>query len=363
MNGSVRLGTIAGIGIFVHWTFLLLVGWYAIYGLSTGGAGEAIYVVALLLAVFGCIVLHELGHALTARHYGIKTRDITLLPIGGVARLERMPEEPWQEFWVAVAGPAVNVAIAIVLFFVLLVYGGMEMLGQVQLIGGPLLVNLLVVNIGLVLFNLVPAFPMDGGRVLRAVLAGATGNYLWASQTAATIGKGFAILFGILGLFTQHFMLIFIALFVYLAAQEEANQAAVRSLFQGWPVREAMMTRFRVLAPEDPLSGAIDELLAGAQQDFPVVSEDRVVGMLSRQDLFRALNDGQRDQRVGDVAQATCQVAEDTEMLEPIMRRMRELGCSTLPVVHRGKLVGLLTLENIGELMMVQNAVQQVKRS
>jgi Zn-dependent protease len=210
MKWSWKLGEVAGIGIFVHWTFLLLIGYIVFVrfqmGDDTAGVIESI---AIVLAVFGCVVLHELGHALTAKRYGVRTRDITLLPIGGVARLERIPEDPVQEFWIAVAGPAVNVAIAALLFVVLLLWQGPEFFTQErveqEVYTGDFLVTLLGLNIMLVLFNLLPAFPMDGGRVLRAALAHFTGDYVRATQTAASVGQVMAILFGLLGLFGGNF--------------------------------------------------------------------------------------------------------------------------------------------------------------
>ena len=356
MKWSWRLGAVAGIGIFVHWTFLLLIGWIVLLHVRRGaGAGAAIAGVALVLAVFGCVVLHELGHALTAKRFGIRTRDITLLPIGGVARLERMPDDPSQELWVALAGPAVNVVIAVALFISLRLTASLWSLSDAARVGGGLVSQLMWVNVVLVAFNLLPAFPMDGGRVLRALLARRL-PYARATQIAATVGQGMAILFGIVGLFYNP-MLMFIALFVYLGAQEEAHHAQVRSLLSGIPVRDAMMTRFTVLGENDTLAAAVRELLAGSQQDFPVVRGGLVVGVLPRQDLVRSLAEQGQQARVGDVMRKDCSPVEDTEMLEGAFQRMRAANCPTLPVVRSGQLVGVVTLENVGELMMVHSAV------
>jgi len=359
MKWSWKLGSVAGIGIFVHWTFLILPPFIVAMEISNGGTTrDALEAMVLVAAVFGCIVLHELGHALTARQFGIGTRDITLLPIGGVARLERMPEDPWQEFLVAIAGPAVNVVIAVGLAVFLAVTGTLTQIWNVSFIGGPFLFQLLAINLFLVLFNLIPAFPMDGGRVLRALLAKATGNYVRATQTAATVGQVLAILFGIVGLFGSQPFLIFIALFVYMGAQEESHMVQMRSVISGVPVRAAMMTNFRTLAPHDPLSRAADELLAGAQQDFPVVDAGRVVGLLERKALVKALAERPHDSPVSAVMQADCRTVEDNEMLQATFERMQERGCRTLPVVRGGQLVGLVTLENVGELLMIHSARQ-----
>ena len=277
MGGSWRIGTVTGIGIYLHWTFLILLGWIGVsYVVRGDDLGDALHGIILIIALFGVVVLHELGHALAARRYGIPTKDITLLPIGGVARLERMPEEPKQELVVALAGPAVNVVLAILCVVGIVVFVGiakvvasvdagvnelgvlmenqqrLETLSDVPLVS--FLSNMLVVNVMLVVFNLLPAFPMDGGRVLRAVLA-MNMDYVRATQTAATVGKAMAVLFGFLGLFFNPF-LVFIALFVWLGAASEASMVQVKSGLHGIPVAQAMVSEFRTLAPHDQLGEA-----------------------------------------------------------------------------------------------------------
>ncbi len=361
MKWSLRLGSVAGIKIFMHWTFLLLVGWIYFSHLVRGQTVAMATLGALfILAIFGCVVLHELGHALAARHYGIHTRDITLLPIGGVARLERMPEKPAQELVVALAGPAVNVVIAAVLFTVLAVLGTLGNLLSFELVGGRFLVNLMMVNALLVAFNLLPAFPMDGGRVLRAVLATRM-DYRRATHIAATVGQGMAILFGIAGFFLNPFLL-FIALFVFLGAQSEAEMVGVQQTLRGQSVRDAMMTRFRTLPAEATLEDAVRELLAGSQQDFPVVSGNTLVGILMRNDLVRAIAEGGRQARVQSAMRQSCTVVEASEPLRAAFDKIRQGECSTLPVLQDGRLVGLLTLENVGELVMVSEAASQFER-
>ncbi len=360
MRWSTRIGALAGIGIYIHWTFWLLIAWIVVAHMVQGGSPEAaIASLTMVAAVFGCVVLHELGHALAARRFGIETHDITLLPIGGVARLARMPEQPLQELWVALAGPAVNVVIAAVVLVALIVLNKTAELTNLQPIGSGFLIGLMWINILLVGFNLIPAFPMDGGRVLRALLA-TRFNYMFATQVAAAVGQGIAILFAIIGLLVPGmWMLLFIALFVFLGAQQESQAAEVKSLLRGVPVRAAVVTRFRTLRDTDPLSTVVSELLAGYQTDFPVIdAQNGLVGILVRSDLMQALAQGRADATVGELMRPHCFTVDDNEMLERTFQRMREADCPALPVVHNGQLVGLITMENIAEWMMIHSALK-----
>jgi len=362
MRGSLRLGALAGIDLYLHWTFtLLLVGAFGFFLLTGFGVPAALAGLGLIVAVFACVVLHELGHALSARRYGVPTRDITLYPIGGVARLQRIPDHPHQELVVALAGPAVNLAIAALLVLGLVATGQTLMPGRGLLAPQEMFFqNLLWINLILVAFNMLPAFPMDGGRVLRALLAMRM-DYVRATQIAATVGQGMAILFAVVAIFVAfNPFLLFIALFVYLGAQQEASLALMKTAIEGLPVRSAMVTQFATLHPLDTLEEAVRLLLAGSDQDFPVVDGKKMVGVLTRKRLMHALAEGdERATRIQHVMGPVCEPAREGDMLDAAFRRMQEHDCPMLPVVRDEMLVGVLTAENVGELVMITSSVRQ----
>src|SRR5881409_444023 len=337
MKWSWKLGTVAGIGLYVHATFLLLLAWVGVTYWLAGGSAAALDGIAFILALFACVVLHELGHALTARRYGIRTRDITLLPIGGVSRLERIPDDPRQEVWVSVAGPAVNVVIAAALYAWLL-------LSQT--------------------WRPLSALPMDGGRVLRALLAMRM-DYVRATQVSAHVGQAMALVLGLLGLFTNPF-LVFIAFFVWIGAAQEASMVQMRTALSGIPVSRAMLTDFHTLAPEDPAKRVLELILAGSQQDFPVINGGQggrggqgghVAGVLLRSDVLKALAQRASDWRVRDIMRGEFEVVDAADMLDTAFARLQSCNCHTLPVTGSGALVGLLTMENVGEFLLIQSAL------
>ncbi len=360
MKWSWKIGTFAGIDVYMHATFLILIGFVA---LSYWGVSQSLLSVAegvgFILALFGCVVLHEYGHALTARKYGIKTRDITLLPIGGVARLERMPDQPQQELWVALAGPAVNVVIAAGLFVWLTLTSSMVPIWELSVSTGSFIERLIVVNLFLVGFNMLPAFPMDGGRVLRALLAMRM-EYTRATSMAASLGQFLAIVFGFIGLFTNPFLL-FIAFFVWIGAGQEASMVQMKSALGGIPVNQAMITNFSTLSPQDTLEEAVELILRGSQEDFPVTENGRVVGVLMRNDLFSGLKRHGNRAPVSEVMRRDFHTADSYEMLEVAFRNMQECQCHTLPVMHGGEIVGVLTMDNVGEFLAIQAALEPGK--
>ena len=356
MKWSLKLGRLLGIDVYLHFTFLLLLAFLGfVYWRATQNFGAALQSLAFIITLFVCVVLHELGHALMARRFGIKTRDITLLPIGGIARLEKMPENPMQEFWVALAGPAVNVVIAVLILAGLATTGGFTSVEIHGMTGGSFWQRLMVLNLFLAGFNLLPAFPMDGGRVLRALLALQLGLRR-ATSIAANVGQVMAIFFGFAGFFYNPF-LIFIGIFVYLGAQAEASMVEMQSALTGLRVRDAMMTRFCSLTAQDTLANAVEELLAGSQQDFPIIENDQLIGMLRRNDLVKALSEGRREDVVTKGMNPNCDTIDETSSLKNAVDVMRDQQCDTMPVTASGHIVGLLTMENISEMIMVNAAM------
>ncbi|WP_159587105.1 site-2 protease family protein [Chelativorans xinjiangense] len=359
MIWSFNIGRILGTTVRIHVTFLLLLVWIWFMHYRIGGAAAAWEGVAFILAVFACVVLHEFGHALAARRYGIRTPDITLLPIGGLARLERMPEEPGQEFVIAVAGPLVNVVIAVLIFLALGGSAGIEQMMQVEDPRADFLVRLAGVNVFLVLFNMIPAFPMDGGRVLRALLATRM-TWARATQIAANIGQGLAFLFGFLGLLYNP-LLIFIAIFVYLAAAAEAQNAQIRDIANSVLTGDVMVTEFAALDRSASIGEAIERLLATTQNEFPILDAyGRMEGLLTRNDMIAALKETGPETPVVGAMRTDLPSVHRRQSLTEGFRLMQEKNAPAVAVVDSdGRLVGLLTHETIGEMMMVRAAMPE----
>ena len=356
MNWSFPIGVVKGTVIRIHLTFLLFLVWIGVSHYAQGGQRAAVEGLLFITLLFACVLLHEFGHVFAARRYGVQTPDITLLPIGGVARLERIPEKPSEELVVALAGPAVNVVIAALLFLVLGGLPSMDDGTQVQNPGVGLLGRLAWVNITLVVFNLIPAFPMDGGRVLRALLAYRLG-YTRGTRIAAGVGQAVAFALGLAGLFGNP-LLIFIALFVYMGAAAEASAAQMRDAGRGMIASDAAETRFEGLSPTATVEDAVERLLRTSQHDFPVVDgAGRLRGVVTRDDMIRALRERGPDAPVLEVMRRDVPVLHHRQPLDEAMRTMREGGHPAVGIVDaEGKLVGLVTPENVGELMMVQAA-------
>jgi Zn-dependent protease len=359
MSWSWKLGRVAGIPIYVHWTFVILIVSIVLgYWLQSNSLMTALEGGGFILSLFGCVVLHELGHALAARRFGVPTIDITLLPIGGVARLQRIPERPIQELIIALAGPAVNLVIVGLLLFVFHVRFPGDAGDPQHLVQARFWPKILEVNAFLAGFNMLPAFPMDGGRVLRALLAMRL-PYARATRLAASIGQFMAIGFGLRGLCGGPPLLLLIALFVWIGAEAEAAQVEERIALKDVPVRTAMLTEYHTLMPLDSLGHAADLLLSGTQHDFPIVSDadHSFQGLLTRSDLMAGLARGGRDALAGDYAKTGIPSVEASSPLVAAIARLREGQGPCLQVVDQGETVGLLTLENVGEFLMVREAL------
>ena len=292
-----------------------------------------------------------------ARRYGIRTRQITLLPIGGVATMERMPDDPRQEIAVALAGPAVNLAIAVALWSWLSVSSSLLQVDKLSLTGGSFVERLMVVNIILAVFNLLPAFPMDGGRVLRAALSMRMGRYQ-ATQMAARIGQGLALWLGLLGLLYNPF-LVFIALFVWIGAAAEAGMEQVKSTLSHVVVGRAMLTDFQVLSPDDPLSHAIELTLSGSQKECPVRVDGTIVGVLTQDEMLKGLQARGENSRVGDWMQTEILSADINDPLQQVLERLQSCHCPLITVTDSGRLKGIVNMENISELIKIQAALQE----
>ncbi len=350
MQWSVTVGRIAGTAIRVHFTFFLFLVWIAANDYRSGGFEAAKSSIVFVLLVFACVVAHEFGHILTARRFGVKTPEVTLLPIGGVANMERIPEDPWQELLVAVAGPMVNVVIA----GVLILAGGVAIqdLQSIDVEQVTLVQRLALINVSLVVFNLIPAFPMDGGRVLRALLAMRLGPQR-ATEIAAKFGQVFAFLFAAAGLFVNP-MLVLIGMFIYIAAASELQANALRWFARGLTVADGMERTVLRLSADTLLSEAVEGLLASSQRTFPVVDAmEMPVGLLDRDDLLLGLKEKGPDAAVSSVMRKSGVTGVRVPLNDAVMEMNRQGLRSQIVVDERGELAGMLTLENVAEMMMI----------
>jgi stage IV sporulation protein FB len=356
MPWSITIARVAGSEIRIHLTFFLLLAFVALVDYQHGGAVAALRGVVLVVAVFACVVLHELGHALAARRYGIKTPDITVLPIGGLARLSRVPDKPIEEIVIAIAGPLVNVVIAAVLFAVL---GASDMSAMGHLADPTynLLAQVAGANVALVLFNLIPAFPMDGGRVLRAFLALRLDRRR-ATEIAARIGQGLAIVMALWGLYDNQFILVLIGFFVFVAAQSETGDVGLMESARHVPVDNAMIRVFQTLGPQATVDDAADALIRTTQHEFPIVDGGGFLrGILTRDAMIRAMKSQGRSTPVIEVMTKDIPAIRSGQSLDLGLRQMRDSQSPFLAVIDDGgHLVGYINRENLAEMMMLGGA-------
>jgi stage IV sporulation protein FB len=356
MSWSLNIGRVAGTVVRVHLTFLLFLAWIFAASYAASGAAAAWNTLVFIVLLFLCVLLHEFGHIFTARAFGVPTPYVTLLPIGGVAQLERIPEEPWEEFLIAIAGPAVNVVITFLLVYIAGASLQPSAAAAVDSTQIAMVDRLAIVNLFLAVFNLIPAFPMDGGRILRALLASRMG-YVRATEISASIGQFVAFALGFIGLLYNP-ILIFIAIFVYLAASSEAHMVALRAVSRGVPVSHAMMTKFATLSPEANIDDAVQTLLQTSQGEFPVIDgAGKPAGILDRGALIKALKQLGPDARVADAMSPEFPTIGHRTTLEQAFKLLQEKSVPGVGVVDAaGRLTGLVTSETIAEMMMLNDA-------
>ncbi len=357
MRWAYTIGQVAGTAVKVHATFLLLPAYWGYVGYLEGGLSTAVARALFILGLFVCVLLHEFGHILTARRFGIRTPDVILLPIGGVARLERIPDDPKQELRIALGGPAVTLAIAVLLYLGILVTNGNPTLRNPEIGPQPFATQLMWANVVLLAFNLIPAFPMDGGRVLRSLLARKLG-LVRGTRIAATLGQGLAVAGGLYAFSEQLPLLVLVAVFVFIGAGTEATSVETRVAGQGLQVQQMMVTDFRTIPVFATLAQAAELLLAGEQREFPVVDNlGRTEGLLTRDDLIRGLSIRGAGSSVQEAMTASAPTVPPTLPFADAMERLRTSGLPALPVVDgRGMLVGLLTRDNIADLLLIRRA-------
>lgn len=358
MRWSLYLGKIAGIKLFVHWTFLILVFWIIQMHVRAGySTKEILLALAFLVALFVCVILHELGHALTAKRYLINTSSINILPIGGVALLEGLPEKPSQELAVALAGPLVNVVIAGILFVILYLTGNWPgSIDQIEFGKGAFWVNLYTINLFLALFNLIPAFPMDGGRILRAALSFKL-DRVKATRIAANLGQILAIAFVIFGFYSNP-MLIFIGFFVFLGAQAEMAAVQMKYTLKGIKVSDVVMRHYTSLKPDEPVSHAVSVLLNSQEKAFIIMDNDEVKGSLSWKEVVSGLSKYNSDTLIDQIMNKEIIAINADEPLQDAIEKMQHAGDALFPVYSQKELVGVVNMENVTEFLAVQNALR-----
>lgn len=355
MPFSLTVGRLFGTAIRLHATFVLFLMLIAGVSFAWGGVGAAVATTSLILLLFGCVVLHEFGHILAARRYGVHTRDVVLLPIGGIARMARMPETPGQEIVVALAGPAVNVVIAGALFIAM---GGFPTAtATLQPTASGLVEQLFYANILLVLFNMLPAFPMDGGRVLRALLAMWKGHAL-ATRIAARTGQALAVAFGVLGLLSGNIILALVGVFIFLAASSENRAAGMMAALRGMRNGDAMVSHFVRLGRDSRLADAVECRLRTAQQVFPVCDgEGRLVGMLTRRTILAQLAKHGPQLPVVEAMDENLPGVHVRADLEHTAGLLQQRNLPAVGVVDDGeRLVGLITPDTLDDLVIINRA-------
>ncbi|REJ76227.1 MAG: site-2 protease family protein [Acidobacteria bacterium] len=358
---SLRIGKLFGIDVFIHWSFWLLIIWILYLQISGGGGiFEAVWATGFIFALFACVVFHELGHALTAKRFGIGTKDITLYPIGGVASLEKMPDEPWRELLVAIAGPAVNLAIAALLLVYFAAAGTFPDPSALEsaenLSDVPFLFTLFTANLIVAVFNLIPAFPMDGGRALRALLSLMMAKPA-ATRIAAAVGQILAVVFVLLGFYYNPWLII-IGLFVFLGAGVESAGERTKTALSGLTVEHALMRRFTSLSPFDTLGTAVEALLNSQETDFVVLDMDEPIGLLTRSEIIKGLTEKGPEARVSSFMNREFFVVGPELNLSDFLQEVASHKSDVALVMKDGELLGMIDRENVEEKLLVERALR-----
>ena len=359
MKWSLYMGKVSGIKIFIHWTFLFLISWILISNFQHGkNLASALYTISFVLAVFVCVTLHELGHALTAKYFKYHTRDITLLPIGGMARMDEIPENPKHELLVALAGPAVNILIALLIYPIVYWFGKIPTFFSVVFnTGDTFLFSLLVVNLALAIFNLIPAFPMDGGRVFRAILSFFMSR-VQATTIASRTGQVIAVAFFFIGLFYNP-ILALIGIFIFIMAQTENDYVKSKSILHDYTVKDVMMKKFYSLDAFDTIDDAVKGLLDVQATDFLVMEKGNVIGTLNRNGIIRGLAEKGKEASVLHAMNTKVKFLNPDMPLDKIFLHFKSNGSSLFPVLQNDKLIGVVDTNNILELIMVKTVSEK----
>ncbi|MGB3058029.1 MAG: site-2 protease family protein [Candidatus Omnitrophota bacterium] len=353
MRGSFRLARIFGIYIDIHFTFFLLL---LLFFILLGPRG-----LILILGVFFFVTVHELSHSLVALRFGIKVTKITLLPIGGVASMAEMPTKPYQELLISLAGPLSNLAVVVIFYFPLYFFLGEETLmyplrvitGQAPFSGNfNILAHIYWINLILAVFNMIPAFPMDGGRVLRSILSYRMG-FKAATGVAVRLGHIFALLFGYIGIVHGHIFLLLIAVFIYMAASSEGIQVDVQETIKKFTVRDVLARSFVHVGPETTLAQVLELMFHTHQEDFPVLEDGQIKGFVTRREVIQGVHIKGKDASVSEIMRKDIPVVKTTTRLHDVQNLMIKYNTSAMPVERSGHVIGVVTLDDINRVYMV----------
>ena len=372
MGGAFKIGRFSGIDVRVHWTFLLLLAFFAFIGYGASGSLlGALTAIVVIVALFFCVLLHEFGHSLVAQRLGIGIHSITLLPIGGVSNLESLPEKPADEVKISVAGPLVSVVLALVFFGVGLLLGAVPSTPADPFTGfgsvGQFFFYLGYLNAVLAVFNLLPAFPLDGGRILRGLLATRLGA-VRATDVASVVGQVFAAAFFLIGLLGGDILLALVAVFIFFGASGEAQMVKQRELTRGLTVSDVMgnKPRTETVTPNHTFGQVLELVIHGYQEDFPVLDDGKLVGMLTRDEIMAAAHSPERYSSVRDLMKTNVPtISSQADLFEDGLRILQQSGLRALPVTENGELVGMLTIEDVGQASLLRplSATEEVNRT